>query len=212
MSEDTQTTEINQGENQEQAQQTEAVKGVGLTQEQLDKIIAREKRSGRQDGILEVLQIAELDNVDELRQIVAAHREAVEADMTEREKLEAALEKERAKRAQEQEQVIALQAERDELLIAQKIEYEAAKPDYGLTEDARKTLVKLLDRNLLSIKDGEIGNLGEAIKRTLEDNPILKNGSRRGDGLGSPTRKTPARLPEVEKRETTSRFPDLWRR
>lgn len=163
-----------------------------MTQLDLDTIVGERARRAKKTAISDLLGELGVENADELKAVFEAHKAAQEAEKTDLQKAQ------EAKTAAEA-QTIAAQKERDNLLIQNAIMEQA--PTHNVPADRFAALYKLMDLSDISIKEGAVTGVDEAIKAAVEANPFLlfiDGGDEKAQQKGTPftrrqsqTKKTP---------------------
>lgn len=171
---------------------------LNMTQEQFNKLIGDRAIRAKRVATEELLSSIGISNEGELKEIITSYRKAKEAEKTETEKLTERL-------AEEQSKATTIQAEYDGLLIKNAILLAASGPKLGLSQSARELLLKAIDYNSLSIQDGQVKGVEEAIKAAITAYPVLQSKERTGDGIGTPTVKRD--LPTKPQSPTEARKP-----
>lgn len=153
------------------------------------------------------------DSVDDAASVMEAHKKAQEEAMTEAEKLQADMKKQKdelnAKIQSKDEAFNSLQSKHVALLTTNAVLLEAAKKEHGLSPDIHGTLLQLVDTSLMNIgDDGVVTGAKEAIEKAIKDHPVLKANGSRGSGVGSPVSgtATPALTPQPEKDGKTTKY------
>jgi len=174
---------------------------LSMTQAQFNKLMGERAARAKRVGTEEILTAVGVTDEKELRAIIEQYRKAKAAEQSETEKLAAKL-------AEEQSKATAIQADYDGLLIKNALLQAAADPKYNLNNSAREALIKLIDYNTVSIEDGTVKGIPEAIEAAIKAYPILQSKERAGDGLGTPPvkRDVPAKLTSPEERKQPKRF------
>ena len=162
-----------------------------FNQTQMDKLLGERATRAKQATTKQILEAAGVESEKELNAIVEAHRKAQAEAMTETEKLQADMDKQKgelnAKIQEKDEAFNSLQSDHVALLTRNAVLLEAAKKEHGLSPDVFDTLLQLVDMSLLNIGDDKVvTGADKAIKQAIKDHPVLKTNGSRGSGVGSP--------------------------
>lgn len=135
-----------------------------LTQDEVNRIVGDRAKRAADAAISGLLSKLGLESTDALEQVITDHRERTEAEKSELQKAQDAL-------AEAQRQATAAQAERDGAIVRNAVLVEAGKQ--GVPQERLEAALRLIDLNVLSIAEGEVEGVEEAVKSMLTANPFL---------------------------------------
>lgn len=171
----------------DQEQQTPETPEKGFTQEDLNKIAAKEKREGQQAAINDLLQKTGAESLEEVIAAYSDYQGIQEAVTTE------------AERAQKEERKLQkkvadanARAEQAETLAETRLvdaEMRTALIDAGVPAARVGSALKLLGRDGLSVKDGKVEGHSEAVEALKGSDSYL---------FEAPTQTVPRTAPEVD--------------
>lgn len=176
-----------------------AIGMVGLSQADLDALVGKTRKEGRQSGREELLEKAGVKSEKELLDIIAERRAAKEAEMTEAEKAKALAAEEADKRSKLESELSAIKFEKAFTSAAKELQYEFAN------EQAEKDAVGYL------VGDTSADTMADRLKQLAQDRPYLFKTRVEKPEIDSKDKgtQTGGDMTEARKKELKQRFPAL---
>jgi hypothetical protein len=135
-----------------------------ITQSALDDLMGARAQRAKAAAIKDLLSELGIEEVSQLKSVFESHKAAQEAKKSDLEKA--------------QERIDALvrdvslrQTANEELLIRGEIMLKA--PTYEVPPDRLDALLRLIDKSVLTVKDGKVEGVDAALRATIEANPFL---------------------------------------
>lgn len=176
-----------------------AVGIVGLSQADLDVLVGKTRKEGRQSGREELLEKAGVKSEKELLDIIAERKAAKEAEMTEAEKAKALAAEEADKRLKLESELNTIKFEKAFTSAAKELQYEFA------TEQAERDAVGYL------AGDTSADTMADRLKQLAQDRPYLFKTRVEKPEIDSKDKgtQTGGGMTEARKKELKQRFPAL---
>ncbi len=188
--------------------------GKTLTQEQVDALVGAARKEGRDSGIAKILKDLGVDDADSLKKLVESARTAEDASKTELQKLTDDL-------AKAQKQAEKLEAETGQKLVAMQerllvseIKIAAGRPVVDQDGKVKRAAFHidilddiglLIDRSLITEKDGKYEGIEKALEELAKKKPILLVAQ--ADGKGTKPKGTPDSTQQRQKQENREQRP-----
>lgn len=177
----------------------EPEKAVGLSQTELDALVGKTRKEGRQSGREELLEKAGVKSEKELLDIIAERKKAIEAEMSEADKAKALAAEEADKRSKLESELNAIKFEKAFTSAAKELQYEFAN------EQAEKDAVGYLAGGTSA------DTMADRLKQLAQDRPYLFKTRVEKPEIDSKDKgtQTGGGMTEARKKELKQRFPAL---